>query len=123
MNDKPDFPDPREEDIVYDDRRIARPDSALPDWYVSDAAYRPIPIAWFTAAIVVQTAVISAIFFLLIDRNGWLTIGLAGAASTLIMVWSWDRGIGSAGRGWQVATVIAMLVQFFLICLGASARL
>ena len=44
----------REDDIMAGERRISRTDTALPDWYVSDAAYRPIPIAWFAGALVLQ---------------------------------------------------------------------
>lgn len=117
------YPNPREEDIVYEDRRISRPDSALPDWYVSDAAYRPIPIAWFAAAIIVQTVLISAIFFLLIEKSGWLTIGLAAGASLLILLWSWERGLKSAGPGWKIATIVVMVLQFVLVSLGTSGRL
>ncbi len=39
------YPNPREEDIYAGERRVSRPDSALPDWHIPDAAYRPIPIA------------------------------------------------------------------------------
>lgn len=119
---KDDFPDPDEADIMAGDRRISRPDSRLPDWYIPDTAYRPIPIAWFAAAILIQTVVISAIFFVLIAKSGWLTLALAGVASALILLWSWDRGLGRAGWGWQSATVAVMLVQLGFIALGAGDR-
>ena len=122
-DDEPKYPDPREEDIVYEDRRISRPDASLPDWYVPDTAYRPIPIAWFAAAIVIQTVAISAIWFVLINKSGWLTIALSAFASVLIFVWSWERGIKTAGMGWQAATVIVMLLQLLLISVGVSDRL
>ena len=121
--DEPKYPDPREEDIMAGNRRISRPDSALPDWYIPDTQYRPIPIAWFAAAIIIQTVVISIIFFVLINKSGWFTIGLAALSSGIIYAWSWDRGMRSAGTGWQTATAIAMLIQFALICIGTSARL
>lgn len=121
--DKPEYLDPRKEDIVYDGRRISRPDSSMPDWYIPDTQYRPIPIAWFAAAIIVQTVVISAVFFILISKSGWLTIALAAGASAVIYAWSWDRGIKSARAGWQTATGVVMVLQFALICLGVSDRL
>ena len=121
--DKPEYLDPREEDIVYDGRRISRPDSSMPDWYIPDTQYRPIPIAWFAAAIIIQTVVISAVFFILINKSGWLTIALGAGASAVIYAWSWDRGIKSAGSGWQTATGVVMALQFALICLGVSDRL
>lgn len=120
---KPTYPNPREEDIMAGDRRISRPDSDLPDWYIPDAKYRPIPIAWFAAAIVIQTAVVTAIWFVLIDSSGWMTLTLAGLASAGIYHWSWDRGIASAGRGWQSATAAVMILQLCFIALGVSSRL
>lgn len=105
------------------DRRIARTDTALPDWYVPDASYRPVPIAWFAAAILIQTVAISVIFFALISKSGWLTLALAGAASLAVLIWSWERGIGKAGPGWQIATVLVMLLQIGFIAMGTSDRL
>ncbi|MDP5102540.1 MAG: hypothetical protein NWP98_01280, partial [Erythrobacter sp.] len=78
---EPELTDPTGGDIMAGDRRIARTDTALPDWYVPDASYRPVPIAWFAAAILIQTVAISVIFFALINKSGWLTLALAGAAS------------------------------------------
>ncbi len=122
-DEKPKYPNPREEDIMAGDRRISRPDSALPDWYIADAKYRPIPIAWFTAAILIQTVVVSALWFLLSAQPGWITLVLCGAASLGILHWSWLRGIGQAGRGWQIATLVMMLLQFALIAIGVSNQL
>jgi len=116
-------PDPREEDIMVGDRRISRPDSALPDWYISDASYRPIPIAWFAAAILIQTVAVTVLFVITLRQSGWFTIGLCVLASAGILMWSWDRGIGTAGKGWQIATVIVMLLQLGFIAIGASDRL
>lgn len=120
---KPEYLDPREEDIMAGDRRISRPDSALPDWYISDAKYRPIPIAWFAAAIVIQTVVITAIWFVLMESSGWMTITLAALASAGIYHWSWDRGIENAGNGWKLATAAIMLLQLGFIAMGVSGRL
>lgn len=117
------YPDPREEDIYAGDRRISRPDSALPDWYIADAKYRPIPIAWFAAAVLMQTVAVSSLFFILITKSGWITLALSGLASIGIATWSWQRGIGSAGKGWQIATVLTMGLQWGFIALGVSDRL
>lgn len=122
-NEKPTYPNPREEDIYAGDRRISRPDSSLPDWYIADAKYRPIPIAWFAATIVLQTAVITAIWFVLISQSGWLTIGLAALATGAILQWAWLRGIGSAGGGWQIATILVMVLQLAFIIIGVAGRL
>lgn len=120
---KPDYPDPREEDIMAGDRRISRPDLSLPDWYISDASYRPIPIAWFTAAILMQAVGMAALFFMLLSASGWITLALCGLASIGIALWSWERGIGRAGDGWRMATIIVMAIQFGFIALGVSDRL
>lgn len=122
-DEKPEYPNPREEDIYAGDRRISRPDSAFPDWYLPDAKYRPIPIAWFAAAVLMQTAGISFLFMILTGQSGWVTLALTGLASIGIATWSWQRGIGTAGRGWQIATIGVMTIQWALIAVGVSDRL
>ncbi|MEM7664510.1 MAG: hypothetical protein AAF250_01515 [Pseudomonadota bacterium] len=118
-----DVPNPREEDIMAGDRRISRPDSSLPDWEMPDTAYRPIPIVWFTGAFVIQMVVLFGLFVLLLRLHGAITIALSALVSGVIVAWSWDRGLKDAARGWQIATIIVMVVQFLVICAGASDRL
>ena len=120
---KDDYPDPREEDIYAGDRRVSRPDSALPDWHIPDAKYRPIPIAWFAAAFLVQMVVLFVIFIVLSTQTGWLTIILSSLATGMIGMWTWDRGMREAGRGWQIATILMLVAQLAFICLGASTRI
>lgn len=120
---KDEYPDPREEDIYAGDRRVSRPDSALPDWHIPDAKYRPIPIAWFAAAFLVQMVVLFVIFIALSSQTGWLTIILSSLATGAIGMWTWDRGMRKAGRGWQIATILILVAQLAFICLGASARI
>lgn len=117
------YPDPRKQDIMAGERRLSRPDSALPDSILPDAAYRPIPIAWFAAAFLLQMIVLYAVFLLLIGQSGWLTVALASLATGAIGQWTWQRGMGKAGRGWQIATVLVLCVQLAFVCLGAAARL
>ena len=121
--DKPKYPDPRDEDIYAGDRRISRPDSAFPDWYIPDAKYRPIPIAWFAAAFLIQMVVLFAIFIMLSSQSGWLTIALCSLATGAIGMWIWDRGMREAGTGWRIATIAMLTVQLAFVCLGASSRL
>ncbi|MCH2488070.1 MAG: hypothetical protein MK010_10060 [Erythrobacter sp.] len=103
-----------EDGIMAGDRRISRTDTALPDWYVSDAAYRPIPIAWFAGALVFQVLLQPAIVYL-----GWAggsdetfivlcAIGATGA----IWLFTQRRGMAEASLAWRVATIVMLL--FFL---------
>lgn len=110
-------------DIMAGERRIARPDSALPDSIIPDAAYRPVPIAWFAAAFLIQMVVLTALFVMLLGRSGWITMAMAGLATLAIGGWTWERGMKDAGPGWQIATLIVLALQLGLICLGAAARL
>lgn len=119
----PRYPNPREEDIMAGDRRLSRPDSALPDWHIPDAKYRPIPIAWFAAAFLLQLVVLFALFIILSGQNGWLTIVLASLATGALGMWTWERGMKDAGSGWKVATVLMLAAQLAFICIGAASRI
>jgi hypothetical protein len=116
-------PDPREEDIFAGERRVSRPDSALPDWHIPDAAYRPIPIAWFAGAFLMQMILLCILFVALIGMSGWITIAVCALATGALGRWTWDRGMRDAGPGWQIATIIMLAVQLGFVCLGAAARL
>ena len=120
------MPDPLEDehgDVMAGDRRIARPDTALPDWHIPDASYRPIPITWFAGAFLLQMVVLFAIFMMLVSKHGMLTIGLSALATGAIGKWTWERGMKDAGSGWKIATVAMLIVQLAFIILGASERL
>ncbi|MEQ8411970.1 MAG: hypothetical protein RIB52_10475 [Erythrobacter sp.] len=116
------YPDPREEDIMAGDRRLSRPDSSLPDWEVPDTAYRPIPIVWFTGALVVQMVALFAIFFVLFGQHGAFTIALSALVTGTIGAWTWDRGMKNAGTGWKAATAIALLAGLLLVTLASLDR-
>ena len=120
------MPEPQEDDdgdVMAGDRRISRPDSALPDWHIPDASYRPIPIAWFAGAFLLQMVVLFAIFMMLISKNGAFTIGLSALATGAIGKWTWERGMKNASNGWKIATIVMLTVQLAFIMLGASERL
>lgn len=116
------FPDPREEDIFAGERRVSRPDSALPDWHVPDAAYRPIPIAWFAAAFLIQMVTLLCLFVILSGQPGWVTISLSTLVTAVLARWTWNRGMREAGTGWQIATVAVLAIQLAFVWLGAAAR-
>ncbi len=105
------------------DRRLSRPDSALPDSIIPDAAYRPIPIAWFAAAFLLQMGVLFALFVMLAGQSGWLTIAFSTLASGAIGLWTWGRGMKNAGTLWKVATIAVLAAQLAFVCLGAASRL
>ncbi len=117
------YPDPREDDIMAGDRRLSRPDSALPDWHIPDAAYRPVPIAWFAGAFLLQMIVLFGLFITLIGSSGWATIALSALVTGALGMWTWERGMKHAGSGWQIATGVMLTLQLGFVCLGAAARL
>lgn len=109
--------EPEEGDIMAGDRRIARTDTALPDWYASDASYRPIPIAWFAGALILQVIAQPATVFLFWAGFGLprlIVVGIAMLVSGFIWHFTWERGMRSASRVWQCATAL-MLLFFFAI--------
>ena len=116
------FPDPREEDIVYGDRRISRPDASLPDWEVPDTAYRPVPIVWFTGAMFAAIFVLGAIAIALSSYHGILTMVVAGMAVAAIAKWTWSRGMQDADAAWKVATIGMLAVQFGFLAIAVSPR-
>lgn len=117
------FPDPRKEDILAGDRRISRPDASLPDWEVPDSAYRPVPIVWFAAAMIVQALVLGGLFLLLVRANGIYTMALGGVASGMIAGWTWRRGMAGAAAAWRWATIIMLGLQLALVLLAVTPRL
>ncbi|MEO9490978.1 MAG: hypothetical protein ABJG26_05070 [Marinomonas sp.] len=126
MPDEKGFPqrlNPREDDIMAGDRRISRPDSALPDWHIPDASYRPIPIAWFAGAFLLQMVVLFAVFVVLANVNAWATILISAMVTGVIGAWTWARGMRDAGRGWRFATIAVLTLQFAFVAVGAGSRL
>ncbi|MGB3711093.1 MAG: hypothetical protein WA985_05340 [Erythrobacter sp.] len=115
----PDRLDPRTEDVTYGDRRISRPDASLPDWEMPDTAYRPIPIVWFTGALIAEFALVSVLLMLLWGRGGWLLVALATLGTAGIAFWTWERGMKHAGAAWQGATAIVLAALLGLACLAA----
>lgn len=116
-------PNPDDGDVMAGDRRISRPDTALPDWHNPDASYRPIPIAWFAGAFLLQMVTLTVIFVALASVHGFVTIAAAGLATGMIGAWTWRRGMHSAPRGWRIATIVALSIQLIFVVLGAAGRM
>ncbi|MEO1489181.1 MAG: hypothetical protein AAFR88_07075 [Pseudomonadota bacterium] len=116
------YPDPRKQDIMAGDRRLSRPDASLPDWEVPDTAYRPIPIVWFTAAMLTQLVALTISFWVFASAAAFYTILTAGLVTGLIGAWTWARGMRDASIGWQRATVIMLTAQLGFIVLAVVSR-
>ncbi|BDI61113.1 hypothetical protein [Qipengyuania nanhaisediminis] len=110
-----DYKDPREEDIVYGDRRLSRPDASLPDWEMPDTAYRPLPIVWFTGAFFVHLLATSVIALILSGQAGWISFALSAMAAGGIARWTWARGMAQAATGWKIATIAMLLINLFFV--------
>ena len=120
------FPPKQEDDdgdVMAGDRRLSRPDTALPDWHIPDVSYRPIPFTWFTAAFLVQYVASFAIFMLFIQTSGLAVIVLSTFVTLVIGKKTWDRGMKHANLAWKVATIAMLTVQLAFIAIGASDRL
>ena len=120
---EPEYKDPRKEDIVYGDRRISRPDVSLPDWEVPDAAYRPVPIVWFTGALFVEIFVLGLLALIFASQNAWITIAVMGLATGAVGAWTWQRGMAEAGTGWKFATFVMLASMYGFVCAALSAEL
>ena len=109
------YPDPREEDIIYADRRISRPDVSLPDWEGPDSTNRPVPIVWFTRTLFLQ---IFGQILLAILLKGFLGLpALVLVACSLLLtglLWfqTWEMGMRQAGAGWRFATIAMLAITF-----------
>lgn len=103
------------------DRRIARTDTALPDWYASDTAYRPIPIVWFAGALILQVIAQPVLFFGLhfgLGLGSLLTFAFAMLASGLIWHMTWERGMAQASTAWRIATGLMLVFLLSVTALG-----
>ena len=122
-DDGPEYLDPAEVDIVYGDRRISRPDSQLPDWYMPDGAYRPIPIVWFAAALMAQCWGLLFTIRIFGSFPGWIVMALGALLSFTIGALTWQRGMKATGMGWKIATIVMLVVTFALSFAGSATRL
>ncbi|MEP2736443.1 MAG: hypothetical protein ABJP34_09095 [Erythrobacter sp.] len=118
---KPEFPDPRTDDIMAGDRRISRPDSSLPDWEMPDAAYRPVPIVWFFTAFLGQIVSFIIAFKIGLSFHPFFTVILCALLTGMIGRWTWGRGMAQSARGWKIATIAMLGFQLGIAALFAYA--
>ena len=93
------------------DRRIARADSALPDWHIPDGSYRPVPIVWFTGAFFLQLIIqpaLALIVMRLLGLSGFINLAMAVLATGIIGYSTWERGMAEASLGWRAATIVML---------------
>jgi hypothetical protein len=119
----PEAPDAREEDIFAGDRRLSRPDASLPDWEVPDSAYRPVPIVWFTAALLVQNVALAVVLAVLHAQHGAVSLAASALVTGLIARWTWRRGMASASAMWRLSTGLMLLSVLALFALAHLPRL
>ncbi len=99
-------------DTVYFDRRLARKDCLLPDWDIPDTAYRPVPIVWFTGAMLLQLLSLAIIATALSSKDPLFTIVCCSVSSFAIGYWTWERGMKDAGTAWKISTFLMLVIQF-----------
>ena len=99
--------------VFAGDRRIARADSALPDWHIPDASYRPVPIVWFTGAFLLQLLglVLLAVPMALVGASALIHTAFAIVLTGVIGFRCWERGMARASLGWRIATILMLLIQ------------
>ena len=118
------YKDPREDDIVYDDRRISRPDASVPDWASVDATYRPVPIVWFAGALLLQIIAQPVLFAIVRGALGFsplVVVAVALLASGIIWHFAMERGMATASFGWRFATALMLAFFFAITALTALA--
>jgi len=116
-----------------DDLYREQPDSPfIPDneagvhsWPVGSFApigtYRPIPIAWFAGVLFLHPILLLLLMPFLVAQPLLVSGGATGLASFVVGWWTFRRGMGRAGRGWRIATVVTILVYWGLAVLVLAA--
>lgn len=119
------YKNPHEEDIVYQDRRISRPDSSLPDWEVPDSTYRPVPIVWFTGALLGQIFLQLAILIVggaVFGLTALILFALSLLASGMVWQHTMERGMKQASGSWRMATAVMLATIFAFVALVVLQR-
>lgn len=108
------------------DRRLARPDTSLPDWEMPDGAYRPVPIVWFAGALFLQILVqplIALVVIGMLEFPAWVNLVFAFLATGMIAQMTWSRGMGRASPAWQFCTGAMLVGSLGLIALAHAPAL
>lgn len=113
MEDEPHF-----EDI----RNKPRADTALADSLLPDASYRPIPIAWFAGAMILQGIAVCLVYAIFSGVAGWFTVAGGLLVTAYVLSVTWQRGMAQASLGWRMATVFVLALNLVLVSLAALSR-
>lgn len=111
-----------DERIPFDTRNKPRADTDLPDSLMPDAIYRPIPIAWFAGAVILNALALSVVYAIFSSKAGWFTVAGGLLAAAYVLSITWKRGMAGASLGWRMATVVVLTVNWLLVSLAAMAR-
>lgn len=87
--------------------------------------YRPIPISWFTGAVVAQAVILSALLLIavILLRASVPPIILAGALSSAYIFYRvWRGKLQTASFWWSLALVVIMLGQMSMFAFGCLSR-
>ena len=90
--------------------------------FMPEGTYRPVPIVWFAGAYILQSLALVALFGILISKGSLLIIASSALATFGIGRMTFQRGMATAAKPWQIATVAMLLANFLLVVLGALAR-
>jgi hypothetical protein len=90
--------------------------------FIPEGTYRPIPIVWLTAAWVVHSFSLAALYLVLINKAGIFTLLTTAIITFWVTRWTFGRGMAEAGTGWKVATVVLLTINWLLVAMGAYGR-
>ncbi len=111
--------DPNAQDDVETDNGIRSSDLGS---FIPEGTYRPIPIVWFTAAYLIHSLSLVILFLGLSNQAPWFTWLTTLIISIAVARWTFQRGMNNASKGWQIATILALAVNWSLVALAASAN-
>ena len=87
--------------------------------FIPEGSYRPVPIVWLTAAWVVHSFVLIALFALLFSKPAIYTLLTTGIVTIWVTRWTFARGMAEAAGGWKVATVVLLVINWLFVAMGA----
>ena len=90
--------------------------------FMPEVTYRPVPIAWFLAAWVVHSFSLAILMLILSAKPAFFALATTFVVSIAVVRWTFARGMQQAGRGWRVATVIALALNWLWVAMLVTSR-